>query len=156
MRIATIQQQHAIFTKFCSLTILSFECFHLFTQRDVHSTTVKESLKPRLELGTQTHDALRPACRTSSGCWVGGHPHWSQKYGRTVTNSGHWLVQFKLCIITTAWRQRNSKHFLIWWLINFLQIYFIFARIFARFSVNFKSSLRKKLRKNRLKEGSRR
>jgi hypothetical protein len=26
----------------------------------------KESLKPRLELGTQTHDALRPACRTSS------------------------------------------------------------------------------------------
>jgi hypothetical protein len=24
-------------------------------------------LKPRLELGTQTHDALRPACRTSSG-----------------------------------------------------------------------------------------
>jgi hypothetical protein len=39
---------------------------YLFTQRDVHSTTVKESLKPRLELGTQTHDALRPACRTSS------------------------------------------------------------------------------------------
>ena len=29
MRIATIQQQHAIFTKFCSLTILSFECFHI-------------------------------------------------------------------------------------------------------------------------------
>jgi hypothetical protein len=46
---------------------------------------------------------------------------------------GHWLVQFKVCIITTAWRQRNSKPFLIWWLINFLQIYFIFARIFARF-----------------------
>ena len=39
---------------------------YLFTQRDVHSTTVKESLKPRLELGTQTHNALRPACRTSS------------------------------------------------------------------------------------------
>jgi hypothetical protein len=39
---------------------------YLFTERDVHSTTVKESLKPRLELGTQTHDALRPACRTSS------------------------------------------------------------------------------------------
>jgi hypothetical protein len=33
---------------------------------------------------------------------------------RTVMNSGHWLVQFKICIITTAWRQRNSKHFLIW------------------------------------------
>jgi hypothetical protein len=40
---------------------------YLFTQRDVHSTTVKESLKPHMELGTQTHDALRPACPTSSG-----------------------------------------------------------------------------------------
>jgi hypothetical protein len=39
---------------------------YLFTQRDVHSPTVKESLKPRLELGAQTHDALRPACPTSS------------------------------------------------------------------------------------------
>jgi hypothetical protein len=38
-----------------------------------------------------------------------------------------------LFVITIAWRQRNSKHLLIWWLINFLQIYFIFARIFARF-----------------------
>jgi hypothetical protein len=41
---------------------------YLFTQRDVHSTTVKESLKPRLELGAQTHDALRSACPTSSAC----------------------------------------------------------------------------------------
>jgi hypothetical protein len=41
-----------------------------------------------------------------------------------VMNSGRWLVQFKVCIITTAWRQRNSKHFLIWWLIHFLQIHF--------------------------------
>jgi hypothetical protein len=39
-------------------------------------------------------------------------------------------VQLKGCIITTAWQQLNSKHFLIWWLINFLQIYFIFARFF--------------------------
>ena len=39
---------------------------YLFTQRDVHSTTVKESLKPRVELGAQTHDALRYACPTSS------------------------------------------------------------------------------------------
>jgi hypothetical protein len=54
------------------------------------------------------------------------------KIWRTVMNSGHWLVQFKVYIITTAWRQRNSKHFLIWWLINFLQIYFIFAR-FCKF-----------------------
>ena len=44
---------------------------YLFTQRDVHSTTGKESLKPRLELGTQTHDALRPACQTSSGHVLG-------------------------------------------------------------------------------------
>jgi hypothetical protein len=43
---------------------------YLFTQRDVHSTTVRESLKPRLELSAHTHDALRPACRTSSGCSV--------------------------------------------------------------------------------------
>jgi hypothetical protein len=61
------------------------------------------------------------------------------KIWRTVMNSGHWV-----CIITTAWRQRNSKHFLTWWLIIFLQIYFIFARICSRFA-----------RKNRLKEGSR-
>jgi hypothetical protein len=64
---------------------------------------------------------------------VGGHPHWSQNMWQTVMNREHWLVQFKVYIITTAWRQRNSKHFLIWWLINFLQIYFLFARIFARF-----------------------
>jgi hypothetical protein len=36
------------------------------------------------------------------------------KIWRTVMNSEHWLVQFKISIITTAWRQRNSKHFLIW------------------------------------------
>ena len=29
--------------------------------------TVKESMKPRVELGAQTHDYLRPACPTSSG-----------------------------------------------------------------------------------------
>jgi hypothetical protein len=45
---------------------------------------------------------------------VGGHPHWSQNMWRTVMNSKYWLVQFKVCIITTARRQRNSKHFLIW------------------------------------------
>jgi hypothetical protein len=71
-----------------------------------------------------------------SRAWV-TNDGWSSslisKIWRTVMNSGHWLVQFKVCIITTAWRQRNSKHLLIWWLINFLQIYFIFARIFARF-----------------------
>jgi hypothetical protein len=68
---------------------------------------------------------------------------------RTVMNSGHWLVQYKMCIITTAWRQRNSKHFLIWWLMNFLPA-------FLQDFVNFKSFLIKKGRKNRLKKGSRR
>ena len=34
---------------------------YFFSQRDVHSTTVKQSIKPRAELGTQTRDALRPA-----------------------------------------------------------------------------------------------
>jgi hypothetical protein len=71
-----------------------------------------------------------------SRAWV-THNGWSSslisKIWRTVMNSGHWLVQFKVCIITTAWWKRKNKHFLIWWLINFLQIYFIFARIFARF-----------------------
>jgi hypothetical protein len=54
-------------------------------------------------------------------------------------------------IITTAWRQRNSKHFLIWWLINFLQIYFIFARIFARFC-----KFQKLSQKERAKESAKR
>jgi hypothetical protein len=31
------------------------------------------------------------------------------------------LVKFKICVLTTAWQQRNNKHF--------LQIYFIFARV---------------------------
>jgi hypothetical protein len=67
-------------------------------------------------------------------CFGGWSSSLIWKIWRTVMNSGHsWLVQFKVCIISTAWQQRNSKHFLIWWLINFLQIYFIFARIFARF-----------------------
>jgi hypothetical protein len=74
------------------------------------------------------------------------------KIWRTVKmNSGHWLVQFKVCIITTAWRQRNSKHFLVWWLINFLQIYFIFARIFARFC-----KFQKLSQKERVKESAKR
>jgi hypothetical protein len=38
-----------------------------------------------------------------------------------------WVVKFKMCIITTAWRQRNySKHFLIWW---FLANIFHFCKI---------------------------
>jgi hypothetical protein len=64
-----------------------------------------------------------------SRAWVtnGG---WSSslisKIWQTVMNSEHWLVQFKICIITTAWRQRNSKHFLIWW---FLANKFHFCKI---------------------------
>jgi hypothetical protein len=40
---------------------------YLFSQRDVYSTTVEESLKQCVELSTQTYDALRPACPTS---WI--------------------------------------------------------------------------------------
>jgi hypothetical protein len=62
------------------------------------------------------------------GCWVLGG--WSSslisKIWRTVMNSEHWLVKYKICIITTAWRQRNSKHFLIWW---FLANIFHFCKI---------------------------
>ena len=34
---------------------------YFFNQRDVHSTTVKQSIKPRVGLGTETRDALWPA-----------------------------------------------------------------------------------------------
>ena len=68
MRIATIQLAiTCYFHEVLQPDNLVFRMLaYLFTQRDVHSTTVKESLKPRLELGAQTHDALRPACPTSS------------------------------------------------------------------------------------------
>jgi hypothetical protein len=56
-------------------------------------------------------------------------------------NSEHWMVKFKICIITTAWRQRNNKHF--------LQIYFIFEK-FSKFQTLFE----KKQPKDFLKEGS--
>jgi hypothetical protein len=51
------------------------------------------------------------------------------KIWRTVMSSGQWLVQFKVCIITTAWRQRNSKHFLIW---SFLANIFHFCSHFCK------------------------
>ena len=38
---------------------------HVILQ-DVHSTTAIESMKSRAQLGTGTHDALQPACPTSS------------------------------------------------------------------------------------------
>jgi hypothetical protein len=61
-------------------------------------------------------------------------------------NSEHWLVKFKICIITTAWRQRKAN---ISWFDDFLQIYFIFARF-----CEFQKLFTKKEQKNRLKEGS--
>jgi hypothetical protein len=71
------------------------------------------------------------------------------KIWRTVMNSKHWLVKFKICIITTAWRQRNSKHFLIssWWVISCKCISFL------QDFVNFKS-FKKIKAKELLKEGS--
>jgi hypothetical protein len=74
MRIATIQLAiTCYFHEVLQPDNLVFRMLpYLFTQRDVHSPTVKESLKPRLELGAQTHDALRPACPTSSAyeSWI--------------------------------------------------------------------------------------
>jgi hypothetical protein len=91
---------------------------------------------PRLFTPGRTKALAKSKVHQISRAWVTNRG-WSSslisKIWRTVMNNGHWLVQFKVCIITTAWRQRNSKHFFIWWLINFLQIHFIFARIFARF-----------------------
>jgi hypothetical protein len=91
---------------------------------------------PRLFTPGETKALAKSKVHQLSRAWV-TNDGWSSslisKIWPTVMNSGHWLVQFKVCIITTAWWQRNSKHFLLWWLINFLQIYFIFARILARF-----------------------
>jgi hypothetical protein len=103
--------------------------------------TCEGTNSPRLFTPGETKVLAKSKVHQWSWAWVtngvGVLGVWSSslisKIWWTVMNSGHWLVQFKVCIITTAWRQRNSKHFLIWWLINFLQIYFIFARIFARF-----------------------
>jgi hypothetical protein len=82
---------------------------------------------------SKVHQLSRAWVTNDVGVFGGWSSSLISKIWRTVMNSGQWLVQFKVCIITTAWRQRNSKHFLIWWLINSLQIYFIFARTFARF-----------------------
>jgi hypothetical protein len=101
--------------------------------RHVHhySLTINDSLSPsrRREApceGTNSPRLFTPGetkalgkCKVHqiSRAWVtvrGWSSSLISKIWRTVMNSGHWLVQFKVCIITTAWRQRNSKHFLIW------------------------------------------
>jgi hypothetical protein len=70
---------------------------------------------PRLFTPGETKALAKSKVHQLSRAWVTNHG-WSSslisKIWRTVINSGHWLVQFKVCIITTAWRQRNSKHFL--------------------------------------------
>jgi hypothetical protein len=85
-------------------------------------------------------------------CFGGWSSSLISKIWRTVMNSKHWLFKFKVCIITTVRRQRNSKHFLIWWLMNydFLQIYFIFAR-FCEFQKLFKKIKVKELLKKGVK-----
>jgi hypothetical protein len=102
---------------------------------------------PRLFTPGETKALAKSKVHQLSRAWPTILSGWSSslisKIWRTVMNSGHWLVQFKVDIITTAWRQRNSKHFLIWWLINFLQIYFILLAFLLDF-VNFRSFLRKK------------
>jgi hypothetical protein len=107
---------------------------------------------PRLFTPGETKALAESKVHQISRAWVTNHG-WSSSLisniWPTVMNSGHWLVQFKICIITTAWRQRNSKHFLIWWLMNFLLA-------FLQDFVNFKSFFIKEGRKSWLKEGSRR
>jgi hypothetical protein len=112
----------------------------------------EDTNSPRLFTPGETKALAESKVHQISRAWVTNR-RWSSSLisdiWRTVMKSGHWLVQFKICIMTTAWRQRNSKHFLIWWLMNFLLA-------FLQDFVNFKSVLMKKGQKDRLKEGSRR
>jgi hypothetical protein len=97
---------------------------------------------PRLFTPGETKALAKSKVHQSSRAWVtndvGVLGVWSSslisKIWRTVMNSGHWLVQFKVCIITTAWRQRNSKHFLIWWMMidKFLANIFHFCSHFCK------------------------
>jgi hypothetical protein len=135
--------QHEVF-KVCSFTATRY-INHVFARYSGSSPSRRREApcegtnSPRLFTPGETKALAESKVHQISRAWV-TNDGWSSslisKIWRTVMNSGHWLVQFKVCIITTGTttsRQRNSKHFLIWWLINFLQIYFIFARIFERF-----------------------
>jgi hypothetical protein len=68
---------------------------------------------PRLFTPGETKALAKFKVHQLSRAWV-TNDGWSSslisKIWRTVMNSGHWLVLFKVWIITTAWRQRNSKH----------------------------------------------
>jgi hypothetical protein len=77
---------------------------------------------------------------------VGGHPHWSQKYGGLswIANTDWSNLKFALYLL-----HDDSEIANISWFDDFLQIYFIFER-FCEFQKLFK----KTGRKNRLKEGS--
>jgi hypothetical protein len=96
---------------------------------------------PRLFTPGETKALAKSKVHQWSRAWVtnvGGHPHWSQNIADCHESSEHWLVQvIKICFITTAWRQRNSKHFFIWF-----EIYFIFAR-FCKFQKLFDKILNK-------------
>jgi hypothetical protein len=67
---------------------------------------------PRLFTPGETKALAESKVHQISRAWVTNRG-WSSSLisniWRTVMNSVHWLVQFKICIITTAWRQRNSK-----------------------------------------------
>jgi hypothetical protein len=80
-------------------------------------------LIPRLFTPVETKPLEKSKVHQLSRAWVTNGVRvldvWSSslisKIWRTVMNSGHWLVQFNVFIITTAWRQRNSKHCFISW-----------------------------------------
>jgi hypothetical protein len=137
-----------------SLRITSFRKSRYLSPSRRREAPCEGTNPPRLFTPGETKALAKSKVHQLSRAWV-TNDVWSSslisKIWRTVMNSGHWLVQFKVCIITTAWRQRKSKHFLIWWLIHFLQIYFIFARIFARFG-----KFQKLSHKERAKESAKR
>jgi hypothetical protein len=98
---------------------------------------------PRLFTPAETKTLAESKVHQISRAWV-TNDGWSSsvisKIWRTVMNSGHWLVQFKVCIITTASRQRNIKHFLIWRLINFLFFFIFYFNSFIERCSNGKSA----------------
>ena len=94
MKIATIHRCHSIASIFV---------------RDVRSTTAIESMKSRAQLGTGTHDALRPACPTSSGfshmkTTLRRYPKYTEKYTELCTSDAIGMINeglsrqfFKFC-----------------------------------------------------------
>jgi hypothetical protein len=111
--------------------------FYLFSPSRRREAPCEGTNSPRLFTPGEMKALGKSKVHQLSRAWV-TNDGWSSslisKIWRTVMNRGHWLVQFKVCIITTAWRQRNSKHFLIWWMMidKFLANTFHFCSYFCK------------------------